>query len=245
MPSPGFDALDQSFSTIASHRVDFNRDESDSFSLSIESLRSTTSRKDLPKTDILPLLPSGSRWDRVRGWRSINGLPFRSEGVLRLALGMTTVKQHESRGSYPVARYYILDFRESPIAGALRNLLDQYDGEEVPDDNRRPAFGAILGSATTPSEHRGTECRILRRAIPAYDGQRKLLFRTAVLSREEVPSFSFLSLVRGRFSGDDPRFEYNRCLYSTIPTIYQDFSWTKKVKVMLELDLSTDVLSGE
>jgi hypothetical protein len=236
--SSAFDLLTEAFSGLAEYKVTFERDKSDSFTLALESLtEDLPDSYELDKTDVLPLLPSGSNWSQAEGWRSFFGIPCRFDENERLAIGLVEVKSHEQRGAYPVSSIFLTEINDSYLPNVFDRLVQQLKG--VPGDSKElaPHRGAVRGTASTPDEYLGTELRILRRAREAYAKEERLLFRTAVLTENNLPPFSFLNVFNEQRDSELP-FDYRSSLYGTIPSIYRTFSWSSRLKVMLDFNLS-------
>ncbi|MFB6344914.1 MAG: hypothetical protein ABEK50_03965 [bacterium] len=239
-----FKLLEEVVRDDAACRVDFDRDDTDSFSLSTEFFNRTHGLEDgLSKTDVLPLLPSGSVWNRIKGWRSFVGIPYQFGDRLWLVLGLMKVREHKTRGAFPVASYYFLDFDSAPLDDILNRIVRNLKPTDQGQNSDKPAYGAVLGDARQPENHTETELWILRRAKAAYARDQRLLFRTAVLSEEEIPSKSYFDFFTPNSSLDESPINFRRSLYSTIPEIYKQFSWQSKLKVFLELDLSFELSS--
>ena len=89
-------ALVEALASFGSHRISFDRDTSDSYTLTLERLGATeeagvgvgigrAAGQDVRKDQLLPLLPRGSRWHAALGWRSFVVLPFVVPGVCAAA----------------------------------------------------------------------------------------------------------------------------------------------------------------
>lgn len=235
----GFEALDESVANLTGFRVDFGRDNTDSYNLEISRIGGSSSSYSRPKNeDVFPLLPSGNEWERALGWRSFFGVPYRFGEELRLVLGLRVVVGHDRRGAYPISRFYLVPFDpESPVK-ALGRLLDRLTEAVDGGNPAGPGHGAVRSRATDPEHHRSTEVEVLRRARAAYGEGRRLLFRTAVLTEDELPSSTFLGLFGSASSPEDSRLVFARSLYATIPPVQEEFNWSSRLQVFLETDLT-------
>jgi hypothetical protein len=232
----GFRHLEDTVLDSAKYRVRFGRDESDSFSLNVRELGSQVSSS-LEKSDLFPLLPTGSEWSETLGWRSFFGVPCRLQGTLYLGLGLVKIVSHSSRGAFPRAEIYFLEFDEPSLGDRFETLSGRLNPTTNPAENPSGSYGAILANAPSPEEHGRTEVGILRRAGNAYREGKRLLFRTAILSEDELPPFSYFSFFRSRDT-DESILDYSQALYGIIPPVYERFGWQSKLKIFLERDVT-------
>jgi hypothetical protein len=231
--SSGFEILWNLLGDRAGYRVRFDRDKDDRFSLKTQTLTGKNYSIDPPpESQLLTLLPQGSNWSPALGWRSFFGVPYRHDGRLWLALGMVKILEHDHRGAFPKAEIYLLDVR----AGDVRHIFDRLSNrvaEDGPGDEPGPRYGAVLGNADEPAEHRELEGHILRSAGAAYADGNHLLFRTAILTENEIPGPRFFRFFSGGATEESP-LQFSRTLYGTVPSIYRNFRWSSKLQVFLE-----------
>lgn len=238
-PDRGYEALDEAVAKQTGYKIDFGRDDTDSYNLNVSSLKDNSSTHDQPGNgDLLPLLPRGSAWEAARGWRSFFGVPYRFGENLWIAVGLRVVVGHDRRGAYPTSRFYLVPFEPESVATILDRLLNRLVDQPEAGGTVGPSYGAVRSGAREPGDHRSTELDVLRRARAAYREGIRLLFRTAVLTEDELPSSSFLGLFGSASSPEDSRLVFGRSLYATIPPVHADFDWSSRLQVFLETDLT-------
>ncbi len=231
----GFSYLEETVFDAAHFRAVFDRDGTDSFSLEITPLDDAVDSRNLPeKSDLLPMLPRGSDWVRARGWRSFFGIPCRIKGSLFLGLGLMKVLPHSSRGAYPRQTIYFLRFDDGAVSDCLGNLSRWLGNSNDTGQLSVDSYGAVIGDAAGPGDHLETESLIINRAEVGYRKGDRLLFRTAVLSEQEVPPFSYLRMLWGDPHGDGNVITFNRILYGVVPPVWNSFAWQSKLKILLE-----------
>lgn len=218
------DATQQAFGESCLWMVDFDRDASDSFAITISRGGSAFDGPELRKGDVLPLLPAGSRWEAAVGWRSFFGMPFRWAGSLRLAIGVEGIAKHASRGAYPVSRFAVFDFAHAPV-GELAELaaLLAPGGASIEVD---ATYGVVPSASASPRDHVAIDAWILSRAAASYREHRRLLFRSLLLSEDQIPASK---TVKGRIGsllgGRRTSIDFDDFLLATVPSIRATFSF--------------------
>ena len=82
-----------------------------------------------------------------------------------------------------------------------------------------PTYGVVTGTALVPEDHAEIEAWILRRAAAAYKAGEQLLFRTLLLSGDEIRSPPIRSRI-GLSSGDERSTSvFKNVLFATVPGI--------------------------
>lgn len=229
------------FARNASTSIAVNRNEQDSYAIYI-----TPEGHDrtpyLIEADAIALLPAGSRWLPAVGWHSYFGIPFRFDGEMWLALGAEYVKQHHSRGATVSFLAFTFPLHSVPLrsleelanelqssqsvadrAKARRSVLDRAAkvisdglGKLRLHDSR---YRVVNAGSRTPAEHVGVETRIIREAIESYGKRESLLFRTLILSENELPR-SPLTLPRNNAQSlNRLRIDYQKYLAATVPAL--------------------------
>jgi hypothetical protein len=84
------------------HTIAFYRNETDSFALDI--LPVDPAAKPLSASCISSVLPKGSRWRSVVGWRCFRCVPLASKAGRFFCVGLEGVIAHAERGAFP--EYY-------------------------------------------------------------------------------------------------------------------------------------------
>jgi hypothetical protein len=216
---PVMQNVDTWFADGAISLIRLDRDESDTFDLSIENL--SDSKEVIPtRATAFELLPAGSKWTQVVGWHSYIGIPFPPQNPQWIALGGETVVQHQTRGAFPIFRAYTHQFplsihlieRLEKLANSLCLLSD----EEQASVNSRN--GLIRTISQSPHEHHWIESWIIRYAAKSYRKQRTFpfLFRTLALSESQ--------LAGEKYPHPKIRSEPLDCVMATIPIIEKAFS---------------------
>jgi hypothetical protein len=230
-------ALIETIAPLASHELSFDRDATDSFALKLERLREGAgagagkARRDVPKDDLLPLLPQGSRWNPAVGWRSFVVLPFERPGICAAAVGVEAVVPHASRGAFPIMRAFLMPAEN--ISPALCRLASG-----LPSPDRSPELldrrGVIrISNARSPGEHEQHEGLMLRAAAESWRFGEPRLLRTLMLSDDQAPWPRHWSETLREMTHDTSRPPY---LIATVPAIRAQFSrstrltlWRKEI----------------
>jgi len=229
----GFEILNELLVNCAGFHVVFERDDNDEFVLDVSSLKNNNPSIDTPPdSELFHFLPQGGHWNQALGWRSFFGIPYRYKDRLWLALGLVKVREHDHRGAFPRSEIYLVDFHSENLGELLSRIGCRVAGK---DDKQAPVprHGALIGQAAELSEHLELEGRILRGAAAAYSEGSQLLFRTAVLTENEIPSPSFFRFFTGEAS-EESSLPFSQTLYGTIPSVYKNFRWSSKLQVFME-----------
>ncbi len=217
----------------AAQCIEFKRDESDSFIIDLKILNTSHAQGELvEKNDILPLLPAGSHWVRAEGWRSFFGTPFSFKGRLWLAIGMQGVRKHPTRGAYPIAKIYLFDFNSfhSEKMTQLASILSAGCSER---GRSAPTYGIIASDAERPEEHISTECWILNKASASYRQGERLLFKTLLLSEDDLPPMKGpIDRIKSVFDHRDSLLNYEQILFGTVQKIRDHFSAQARLRLM-------------
>jgi hypothetical protein len=206
----GFDLIETYLSRNAAYQIHFDRNETDSYGVDVRPSNSGRSTL-ITKEQVLPLLPAGSRWDAARGWRSFFGLPFSTPAESWMVLGSEGVVAHRTRGSYPIFRGLLFPSQEVPekeLFEMTNEIARSTEGEIQP----KRTYGVIAASSQSQEEHKYVEAWIIRRAVASYRAGVRLLFRTLVLSENEIPSRTIA-------------IDYSDFLIATLPALHDCFSW--------------------
>ena len=102
MTEPAFDQLDEAVGAASILRIDFDRDETDSFQIRLTGLLAER----LERKQLFPYLPRGTRWAQAVGWRCFLGAPFGPVDN-SFVVGVETVATHPTRGAYPLLRIHV------------------------------------------------------------------------------------------------------------------------------------------
>lgn len=185
-PVRGIDLL----KTGASHQVDMDRDETDSFALSVVPLEEITP---LRKESVLALVPPGSRWIQARGWSSYFGLPLTIDDVVWWAVGAECVVKHATRGAYPKLRAYLHrqnDTAERAVLAVARLLNFEANYQQVTYVIVKRAV--MHFDARTPQEMDRPQSDLLVRVAHAYRNRERVMFRTLLLCEQEAQPLALL-----------------------------------------------------
>jgi hypothetical protein len=220
----------EALAPLASHSISFDRDQTDSFALTLQRLTrpdGADSLKDVRKDDLLPLLPRGSHWNPAVGWRSFVVLPFDIPGICAAAVGVEGVVPHASRGAFPIMRAFLMPAKSIPVAlsqlaatlpatGGISELLDRRCFIKISD-------------ARSPSEHERYEGPMLRAAAEAWRfGEQKLL-RTLMLSDDQAPWPRRWTDKLREMALDSNHSSY---LVATVPAIRAQFSRSTRLTLL-------------
>lgn len=214
----------------ASQVLYFNRDKDDSFEFGLKILRE---KGELPlkKNELSFLLPSGSKWQSLIGWRSIFCIPLTKGNVKFYVLGVEEVLPHETRGAYPILHAYI--FQEiKELYVALRDIRAILFDKSVPENLVCEYNGVLSVRSKKPVNYKKHELWIMKCAEKKYMMGEPILFRTLILNElhlEQIKSLSFFNLILG--DSNKITIENNRYLLGSSKDIESRFSY--KGKIML------------
>jgi hypothetical protein len=228
----GFELVERVAGSVALQRISFDRDETDSYRLSLEPLGEQA--HPLPsKADILPLLPAGSRWVDAVGWRSFVALPFvAAQAPDALLIGAEGVVPHLTRGAFPIARAFLIPRKAA--AAVLQELAARIHGGPGLEETSALTYGVIASTARTPSEHHPYEAWMLRQAAACYRSASAFLLRTLLLSEDQVPGASTTGVSWLRhLAGDRPALGRSQYLVATVPSLRERFSLSARIKLKL------------
>lgn len=216
---PVMQNVDTWFADGAVSLISLDRDESDTFNLSIENL--SDSKEVIPtRATAFELLPAGSKWTQVVGWHSYIGIPFPPQNPQWIALGAETVVQHATRGAYPLFRAYTHQLPSSSnLIERLEKLADSLHILSIDEQKSvNGTNGLIRTTSETPQDHHWIESWILRYAMKTYTDNTRLpiLFRTLVLSESQLTAEKYPHPKSGNEPPD--------CMMATVPAIEKTFS---------------------
>lgn len=173
---------------MAAASLSLDRDESDSFDLTTRVRDTRVMAEAECQTILEPLLPVGSSWRHICGWRSIFGSEIRSQGTRRYCVGYEGILPHPSRGAYPVADLYLFA-SEKDAEKPLASLADRLAAAAPSPDAAPDAIvaGFLETTARRPYEHVRNEVAILRRAASAIADRGTATFATIALVPQRLP----------------------------------------------------------
>jgi hypothetical protein len=210
--------LEADLSDAAEYALDISRDESDSYSLRFNQIRSISSFP-LSKRKAMSIVPTGSQWSYFLGWRDIFGIPiFENEGEKWLSFGFETVLPHETRGAYLYLKAVFLPF---PLENAVLDKIDEFAdslsdcsiGEKeicLPNklDLKFSGSTQIDASSNSMHTHKAIEAWIIQHANQRYRNEEAFLFRTLAMKKKQIPSRWEQKFVIAKISDlwEDPAF---------------------------------------
>jgi hypothetical protein len=221
-------------------------DKQDGYSICLR-LMSADLTPRLTEADVIPLLPAGSRWLPAVGWHSYFGIPFSFEDKMWLAVGAEIVNAHHSRGAYIAFCAFVFPFNRPPVR-QLMQLADELEAippavgrsqtaphpvtlesslKFIADGLRKVRlldhdYRIIKAKSINPAEHVKVEAHIIRKAAEAYAREELLLFRTLILSENQLGQLS--SPFRQKKAVASLRICYYKYLGSTVRAIASTFS---------------------
>jgi len=177
--------LDKYFATSAAYKVHIDRDRDDEYTFVFDRLQS--SARFLDRSEVLRLIPTGSHWSYLLGWRSFFGIPIMTRNSHWLVLGVETAAPHPSRGSYLVYKAYIFPF---PLANDVQQKIRAFANEISSQRNdismSRTTFGRIDARSQTLDAHRRIEGRIVRVSLQQYEKKVPFRFQTLATRHEQL-----------------------------------------------------------
>lgn len=216
---PVMQNVDKWFADGAISLTKLDRDESDTFKLTVENLSDL--QETIPNRALaFEFLPAGSKWEQVISWHSYIGIPFPTQNPQWIALGSETVIEHPTRGAFPVFRAYTHPFplsenlleRLGKLADSLYSLSDE---EQLAVNSRN---GLIRTTNASPEDHRWIESWIIHYAAKSYRKPITLpiLFRTLVIAESQLTGEKYPHPKNGNEPPD--------CMMATVPTLEKSFS---------------------
>ena len=179
--------LEEALARIGSYRLRFTRDSTDSFVVKLDPVGEIPPGTELTKSLVLPLLPQGSRWEKSLGWWSVVGLPLATQGGVWYCVGIERVRHHETRGAFPELDAIIVPqskIRDLPLSALADGLHKPRPGIRYPCRS-----GIVVGRWQSMDEYTVTAAYVLRRAQVCLQSHWLTLFRTAVLSEDQLAGF--------------------------------------------------------
>lgn len=157
-------------------QISFFRDDADSFQLNI------SPEGVVSKQDVMRLLPAGSAWNHLVGWRDFFGIPMRPSMTAPFCVGVSEVLGHSTRGATPALHAYIyVDARA--VAPGLLSLANEIHAGPA---RHSGTHGVVWAASANPLDHRSVEAAILRCAAADYETNQPLLFHTLLMTGREV-----------------------------------------------------------
>jgi hypothetical protein len=201
---------------------DFDRNEKDSFELSIENNGGFLSS--LSKPDLSPFLPRGSSWKTAVGWRSICLYPLRIESHPFICITVHGAVIHSTRGAYPKMRGVI-----TTNDSQGHTFLKHFSESLCPDGSvSMPEYGIIQGGLNNEEQAR------MERGMIEH-GRRQLLLGKSPIIKTALLSDSELSIVSGiRKSGnigERLQIAWNSFLFGNIKSISDGFPMIAKARL--------------
>jgi hypothetical protein len=185
-----FAQLDEVAAAGACHLVELSRSGGGGYRLEARPLAGSDGALD--RSELLPLLPPGSRWFPARGWHAHFGWPLRVRGRWLFAIGTEAVAAAEpgaapgSDGTaHPVLRAYLHEAPPVAAFEALAARLDPAPRESHPAAIESPlVLRPLPGSG--PEASRAEQAYLLRLAAAAWRRACPALVRTVVLADAEL-----------------------------------------------------------
>lgn len=187
MSDLNWDALNvlQPLAQLATHRIAFFRDTTDSFQVVVEPT-SPRARDvvELTKQDVMQVLPKGSRWQHVLGWRSLMGQWITAAEGKLLLLGVVTVERHPLRGAFPTMYGFVGCNPGPELCRALNGTARRISPTPV---KNMPSYGVFWCDSEDLDDHSHVEAAVLHSAAERYTQPTSFEFRSMVLSEDDVP----------------------------------------------------------
>ncbi len=180
----------------------------------------------ITKGDIarLGLLPSGSKWRQGLGWYSIFGIPFNLKDKKWLAIGAEMIVKHVRGDEYPVFQAYIFEFSLAQLNVLIRGLQNiAYEIYPQSQVARQVKTGIVFSNIQSPQKYKVVEANIIQSAITSYKANKPVLFRTIILSDDQLKNFDYPT----------PTFWGNKSGYimGTSSYIQSAFSWEMQINM--------------
>lgn len=175
---------------LATQGIDYQKN---AFTLNVQRIHAsniTITNGDIVR---LGLLPSGSKWEQGLGWYSIFGVPFKLKDKNWLAIGAEAIVKHVRGDTHPVFQAYIFEFSSSAHLNSIINALQSISDELYPNSKGIPQVktGIIFSNIKSPQEYKIIEAHIIQSAITAYKEKKSVLFRTIILSDEQLKKINY------------------------------------------------------
>lgn len=167
-------------SRCAQQYILFDRDETDSYRLQLEAVRSDL--RQLTRDEVMEALPVGSRWANAIGWESYVVVPIQEvAGEDIVIVGLQFVLPHPRREAYPIFAGVVVPLAKAPESlGKISHVLDPEEEKEA------PSYGIVLSKSRSTVEHWPVAAAILRSAALALANGRRVVVRTVVLTEDEL-----------------------------------------------------------
>jgi hypothetical protein len=208
----------------ATQGIDYGKN---AFTLNVQQIQ--PSNITITKGDVvrLGLLPSGSKWRQGLGWYSIFGIPFKLQDKYWLAIGAEMIVKHERNDTtHPIFQAYIFEFTQAQLSSII-NGLHNVALEIYPNSKsiRQSKTGIVFSNCQSPQKYKVVESFIIQSAIAVYRERQSLLFRTVILSDEQLKKVEYPA---PNFWGDKSGY-----IMGTTSHIQSAFSWQARLKLFM------------
>ncbi len=198
-------------------KLSLDRDESDSYALKLEryTLDNTGSFSNISVSDLTNLLPTGTSFRKVVGWRSIYGAQFIFNFARAVAVGIEEIVPHAFRGAFPRSTVFVYPDLSLAV-GALKIIGDHLP---APATNAIKRYDIYPCKSATPEAHCVDEASAVYCAKEHWLRGTPFLFRTLLIDETSLwlPGYpsppSFSANERGL------RFVHDRWLINVTETV--------------------------
>jgi len=177
--------LDKHLAPSATYILQIDRDSNDEYRFLFDKLQQNG--PSLNRQDALKLIPTGSKWSHLIGWRSFFGLPIVTRKGRWLMLGVETAAPHPSRGAYLVFKAYLFPF---PLSDAvwqtLAHLTNEISSPQHDAKLLKNPSGLVETHSPSSSAHRLIEGEMMRVALHAYRENTPFHFRTLATQQGQI-----------------------------------------------------------
>jgi len=187
--SDGIVFLDHLCGPTAAYVASLDRDESDNYVLRSDCKDPDAFIVEPSLGELGSLLPVGSQWSQALEWRSFVGIPLIVQRRQWLAIGLEGVRRHARGGAFVTCRAFFLQWPlEKVMLEALQRLSQELcsrsQGNLICWTPR--GISNIKAPSVNWLEHRHVEGHIIKWAVDDYAREKLTLFRTLILSEDEV-----------------------------------------------------------
>ena len=178
--------LERHVGDSAAMRCDLTRDETDAFAMRTEIL---TELPDLPSaSDVAAMIPQGSAWSGLVGFRSFGGRTLNSVAGSWYVLYARTVLRHPERGGYPVQTSFVLTPEPERVASTLGSLIQDL-AKPAPvalGHVRRSGFAIV--TCDQPLQYAPTEAAVLTGAFELTRTVGLVHFESLAFGDDDIPA---------------------------------------------------------
>lgn len=152
--------------------------------------------------DVKKLLPEGSRWSSLSGFRSFGGQPMSSSGKTWYVLYARDIVLHSDRGAFPTQLTVVLPNESDRVAEVLQTLLSLLAPPCKKCVGEVEYSGFVVREVDEPPQYLQVESAVISAASSSAQSGTLIPFTSLAFADRDIPPFKLGSLFkRGNLGG--------------------------------------------